>query len=135
MCGSSDHWRRECPKKVNNVNNVYYDWHGNEVGADTIFQNQQSQQLQSQSLQQVHQGQSSSSSTQAPSTSNSSTTYRSSAGGSTVGRLYIWDLTKILFQLLERLLMMEQRTILLKEWIFSMSGLKEGTRWIQICVA
>ena len=88
VCGSYDHWSRECPRKVNNVNNVYYDWNGNEVNPDIILQNQQSQQPQSQSVKEVHQGQSSSSSTHAPTTSKSSTSYRSSAGGSAARRIY-----------------------------------------------
>ena len=92
VCGSYDHWSRECPKEVNNVNHVFYDWNGNEGNADTILQTQQSHQLQSQSVRHVHQGQSSSSSTQAPITSNSSTSCRSSAGGSTVRRIFNWGL-------------------------------------------
>ena len=86
VCGSYDHWSRDCPRKVNNVNNVYYDWDGNEVNAETIMQNQQSQQPQS--VQNVQQGGNSSSSTQAPSSSNASTTYRSTAASSSVRRVY-----------------------------------------------
>ncbi len=64
---------------------VYYDWDGNEINADTIIQNQQSQQPQSvQNIQ--HSG--STSSTPVPSSSNSSTTHRSTAGSSTVRRVY-----------------------------------------------
>ena len=85
ICGSYDHWSRECPRKVNNVNNVYYDWDGNEVNADTILQNQQSQQPQS--VQNVQQSGSSSSTTYAA-TQNSSTPQRSSAGSSSVRRVY-----------------------------------------------
>ena len=85
ICGSYDHWSRECPRKVNNVNNVYYDWDGNEVNADTILQNQQSQQPQS--VQNVQQSGSSSSTTYAT-TQNSSTPQRSSAGSSSVRRVY-----------------------------------------------
>ena len=85
ICGSYDHWSRECPRKVNNVNNVYHDWDGNEVNADTIVQNQQSQ--QSQSVQNVQRSGSSSSTTYAA-TNNASTPQRSSAAGSSVRRVY-----------------------------------------------
>ena len=86
MCGSYDHWSRDCPRKVNNVNNVYYDWDGNEVNADTILQNHQSQQPQS--VQNVQQGGNSSALTQAPSASNASTSQRSTAASSSVRRVY-----------------------------------------------
>ena len=81
---------------MNNVNNVYYDWDGNEVNADTILQNQQSQQPQS--VQNVQQSGSSSSTTYAT-TQNSSTPQRSSAGSSSVRRVYDLGLeNKIHFQ-------------------------------------
>ena len=83
ICGSYDHWSRECPRKVNNVNNVY--WDVNEVNADTILQNQQSQQPQS--VQNVQQSGSSSSTTYAT-TQNASTPQRSSAASSSVRRVY-----------------------------------------------
>ena len=72
VCGSYDHWSRDCPRKVNNVNNVYYDWDGNEVDTETILQNQHSQHP---------------SSTQAPSVSNASTSQRSTTASSSVRRV------------------------------------------------
>ena len=86
VCGSYDHWSRDCPRKVNNVNNVYYDWDGNEVNVETIFENQQPQ--HSQSVQNVQQGGSSASSTQLPTSSNASTSQRSTAASSSVRRVY-----------------------------------------------
>ena len=86
VCGSYDHWSRDCPRKVNNVNNVYYDWDGNEVSAETIFQSHQHQ--PSQSVQNVQQGGSSASSTQLPTSSNASTSQRSTAASSSVRRVY-----------------------------------------------
>eukprot|EP00434_Breviolum_minutum_P043737 symbB.v1.2.039002.t1/scaffold6288.1/size30759/2 len=86
VCGSYDHWSRDCPRKVNNVNNVYYDWDGNEVSAETIFQSHQRQ--PSQSVQNVQQGGSSASSTQLPTSSNASTSQRSTAASSSVRRVY-----------------------------------------------
>ena len=86
VCGSYDHWSRDCPRKVNSVNNVYYDWDGNEVNAEAIVQNHQPQ--QSQSVQNVQQGGSSASSTQLPTSSNASTSHRSTAAGSSVRRVY-----------------------------------------------
>ena len=86
VCGSYDHWSRDCPRKVNNVNNVYYDWDGNEVDTETILHNHHSQHPQS--VQNVQQGGNSSSSTQAPSASNASTSQRSTAASSSVRRVY-----------------------------------------------
>ena len=79
-------WSRNCPRKVNNVNNVDYDWDGNEVDTETILHNHYSQHPQS--VQNVQQGGNSSSSTQALSASNASTFQRSATASSSVRRVY-----------------------------------------------